>query len=65
MDVQISELHTKVDVVDGPSLLAPDTIDRIVKAVLRALEGQQQSEQMLKDDLDMRSIVDQQRGGKR
>lgn len=65
MDVQINELHTTMDVVDGPSLLDPDTIDRLVKAVLRALEGQQRSQQQLKDDLDTRSIVDQQRGGKR
>jgi hypothetical protein len=65
MDVRIDQLDSTVDAVDGADLLTPDVLDRIVQSVLGALRAQQQGEQTLRSDLDMRSIVEQQRGGKR
>jgi hypothetical protein len=65
MDVRIDELHSTVDAIDGDALLTPETLDRIVRAVLRALEHDERGRQTLRSDLDTRSIVEQQRGGGR
>jgi len=65
VDVRIDELHSTVDTVDGNALLTPETLDRIVRAVLHALANQQRGQEALRADLDTRSIVEQQRGGER
>lgn len=65
MDVRIDELHSTVDAIDGDALLTPETLDRIVRAVLRALQHEQRGQEALRSDLDTRSIVEQQRGGGR
>jgi hypothetical protein len=63
VDVHIDELHTTVDTIDGSALLTPQTLESIVRAVLRAIEAQQLSERTLRSELDTRSVVDQQREG--
>ncbi len=65
MDVRIDELYSTVDTIDGNALLTPETLDRIVRAVLQALANQERGRETLRADLDTRSIVEQQRGGKR
>jgi hypothetical protein len=64
-DIQIGELTTQVDVVDGNSLLDHATVNRIVQAVMAEIDRRKSAESTLRSDLDTRSIVDQQRGGKR
>ena len=38
MDVHIGEIVSTVRAVDGDALLAPQTLEKIVQAVLRAVE---------------------------
>jgi hypothetical protein len=64
-DVRIDELHSTVDSVDGGALLTPEVLDRIVQAVLGELQARERGAQALRSELDMRSIVEQQRGGDR
>ena len=64
-DIQIDELTTQVDVVDGNSLLDRGTVARIVQAVIAELDRRKSADSTLRSDLDTRSIVEQQRGGKR
>lgn len=63
MDVRIDELHTTVEALDGNALLSPETMERIVRAVLRAIELGERSRESHRSDLDTRSIVERQRGG--
>jgi hypothetical protein len=65
MDVHIDELRSTVDTVDGDALLTPQTLDRIVRSVLRALANEQRARDSLSEEIDMRSVVEQQRGGER
>jgi len=65
MDVRIDELQTRVDILDGNALLTPQTLDRIVRAVLRAIENDQRGRDTLRSDLDTRSVVERQREGER
>jgi len=64
-DVRIDELHSTVDTVDGDALLTPEVLDRIVQAVVGELHARESGAQALRSELDMRSIVEQQRGGER
>ncbi|HZM45917.1 MAG TPA: hypothetical protein VFC14_13860 [Burkholderiales bacterium] len=41
MDIDIGEIASTVRTVDGSSLLAPELMERIVRAVLLALEEKQ------------------------
>ena len=50
MDVHIDEVRSTVDTVDGNALLTPSTLDRIVRAVVRALEKDQRAGEALRDD---------------
>jgi hypothetical protein len=63
MDVQINELHSTVDAIDGDALLMPQTLERIVRAVVAALDARQRDRAAVRDDIDTRSIVQQQRQG--
>jgi hypothetical protein len=65
VDVRIDELHSTIDTVDGDALLTPDVLDRIVQTVLGELQAREGSTETLRSELDMRSIVEQQRGGER
>jgi hypothetical protein len=42
MEVQIGELSSTVRAVDGDALLAPQTLERIVRAVLQAVRDEQE-----------------------
>jgi hypothetical protein len=64
-DVRIDELHSTVDSVDGSALLTPEVLNNIVQAVLGELQARERGAQALRSELDMRSIVEQQRGGDR
>jgi hypothetical protein len=64
-DVRIDELHSTVDAVDGAALLTPEVMDRIVQSVVEELQARERGAQALRSELDMRSIVEQQRGGER
>ena len=64
-EIQIGELTARVDVVDGNALLDRGTVDRLVQAVIAELDRRRSGAATLRSDLDTRSIVDQQRGGKR
>ena len=41
MEVQIGDLASTVRAVDGDSLLTPQTLEKIVRAVLEAVNGQE------------------------
>jgi hypothetical protein len=41
MDVEIGDVSSTVRAVDNDSLLAPQTMDRIMRAVLQAMQEQQ------------------------
>jgi hypothetical protein len=42
MEVQIGDLTSTVRAVDGDSLLAPKTMEKIVRAVLQAVRDQEE-----------------------
>lgn len=63
MHVRIDEMHSRVDMIDSDALLTPAALDRIVGAVLRAMDDRHRDARALRADLDLRSIVDQQRQG--
>lgn len=63
-DVRIDELHSTIDTVDGSALLTQEVMDRIVEAVLGELQARERGTQALRSELDMRSVVEQQRGGR-
>jgi hypothetical protein len=65
MDVRIEEMTTTVDSVDPSSLLTPAVLARIVDAVISDLETANRAARMRSAELDMRSVVDQQRDGRR
>jgi hypothetical protein len=64
-DVEINEMTSHVQVVDSAAMISPAAMKRIVEAVMAALASANSAQKTLKSDLDTRSIVDQQRGGKR
>ena len=63
MDVQINELRSTVSAVDGNALLMPETLERIVRSVLQALDARTRDRETVRSELDTRSIVEQQRHG--
>ena len=65
MDVQINELESHVNVVDDSALMSPDALRQIVLAVIAAMRNAQAHDQTRQSELDTRSIVEQQRGGRR
>lgn len=65
MPVQINELESRVDVMDGASMLSPEVLNYVVQAVIRELERRREGDQTHASELDTRSIVEQQRGGRR
>jgi hypothetical protein len=65
MDVRIEQMTTTVDSVDPSALLTPAVLARIVDAVISDLETAKLAARMRSAELDMRSVVDQQRDGRR
>ncbi len=63
MDVRIDEMHTRIDAVDGDSLLTQQVLERIVRAVIRAMADGQRDERSRRHDVDLRSITDQLQAG--
>jgi hypothetical protein len=61
MDVQINELRSTVDAVDGDALLMPQTLERIVRSVMQALDARTRDREIVRSEIDTRSIVEQQR----
>jgi hypothetical protein len=65
MDVQIDELTSTVEVVDREALLSPELLARIVAAVRAGLAAERRLERDRAQDVDVRSVVEQQRAGRR
>jgi hypothetical protein len=65
MDVHIEELNTSVDVLDTQALLTPDVLAQLVAAVIAQLESRRQETQSRRTELDTRSVIEQQRAGRR
>jgi len=65
MDVEIGEVTSTVDVVDGETLLSPEILARIVAAVRAGLLAERRQQHDRVEDTDFRSVVEQQRAGRR
>jgi hypothetical protein len=65
MDVHVDELHTSFDTIGADSLLAPDVLERIVAAVRACLGAGHAQKCDRAADVDFRSVVEQQRAGRR
>jgi hypothetical protein len=65
MDVRIDELHSTIDAVGADALLTPEVLRRIVAAVRAEIEGKASQDAARDEDLDTRSVVAQQRAGRR
>jgi hypothetical protein len=61
MPVRIEEVNTSVQVVDPQALLSPAVLAQIVEAVLRQLDARDRESQARGTELDLRSVVEQQR----
>ena len=61
MDVVIDELDSRVNIVDAAALLSPPAMERIVRSVLAALAAERRERNATRADLDLRSVVEQQR----
>lgn len=64
-EIHIDQLHSTYDTVSAEALLTPDVVARIAAAV-RACERAERENRLDRDaDLDTRSVVEQQRAGRR
>ena len=61
MPVQINEIVTTVDVVEPQSVLDPAVLEQVVQAVIAELDRRQQAGRARRPELDLRSVVQQQR----
>jgi hypothetical protein len=64
-EIHIDELHTTYDSVSAQALLTPDVLARIVAAVRESERADRLRQQDREADLDTRSVVEQQRAGRR
>lgn len=64
-EIHIDELHTTYDSVSAEALLTPDVLARIVTAVRECERADHAGREALQADLDTRSVVEQQRAGRR
>jgi hypothetical protein len=60
-EFHVDELHTTLDTVSSEALLTREVLARVVMAVRASLEEDEQSRRSLAADLDLRSVVEQQR----
>jgi hypothetical protein len=60
-EFHVDELHTTFDTVSGDALLTDEVLARIVSAVRAGLAQDEQNRRSLAADLDLRSVVQQQR----
>jgi hypothetical protein len=63
MDVHIGEIVSTVRAVDGDALLAPQTLEKIVRAVLRAVEEREAHACRVKAEQRVTSGVRQEQEG--
>ena len=63
MDVHIGEIVSTVRTVDGDALLAPQTLEKIVRAVLRAVEEREAHACRVKAEQHVTSGVRQEQEG--
>jgi len=61
MPVRIEEINTSVQVVDAQALLSPAVVAQIVETVLRQLDARDRESRARDTELDLRSVVEQQR----
>lgn len=61
MAVRIEEMHTSIQVVDPQTLLTPSVLAQVVDAVLAQLEARGRESHARSTELDLRSVVQQQR----
>ena len=64
-EIHIDALHTTYDSVSAQALLTPEVLSRIVAAVRECERAERQGERDRDADLDTRSVVEQQRAGRR
>jgi len=64
-EIHIDELHTTYDAVSAQALLTPEVLARIVAAVRECERAERAGHEDLQADLDTRSVVEQQRAGRR
>ena len=50
MEVEIGDLNSTVRTVDGDALLSPQTLDRIVRIVLQAVEDRASHRQRVREE---------------
>jgi hypothetical protein len=65
MAIDIRELHSQIDVMDPGAMIGEEMMEQIVQRVLHELEHRLERAATSHSETDMRSIVDQQRGGRR
>ena len=58
MDVRIREVVAQTQVVDGDSLLTPQVLARIVRAVQQALQAQAEDDQARQRDTQLGACCD-------
>ncbi len=63
MDVQIGEMVSTVRAVDGESLLSPQTMARIVNAVMRAVREDQEHAKRVGQERRVTAGVSQEQAG--
>jgi hypothetical protein len=59
MDVQINELQSTVRAVDSDSLLSPQTMEKIIRAVLAAVNDQESHRQRVRAEQRITNGVSQ------
>jgi hypothetical protein len=64
-DVRIGTLHSTVETVRPETLLSPDVLTVIVAAVRADMATGRADQQDRAEDVDIRSVVEQQRAGRR
>jgi hypothetical protein len=64
MAVHIDEVHANVSMVDPGSLLSAAVLDQIVEAVVARLDARCRDRQARASELDLRSVVEQQRAAR-
>lgn len=56
MQVIINELVSKIKLLDGGSMLSPETLNRIVAAVMEAVREEQDHQQRVKDEHSLENV---------
>ncbi len=65
MQVIVDEVVSSLHAVDGDALLAPRTLQAIVRAVLQAVDEQEGHRKRVRAELDLRGARDEAEAGER